>query len=156
MVKKRTDSDDLARAIARVRHFTRFYTRRIGVLEENLLMSAFSLTEGRVLWELGQRDQLTATVLARELGVDLGYISRILRSFAQRGLVTKHPSGNDGRQNLLTLTRAGRKAYEDINLQSKEEIGAILAALSPEERQRLTAAMKSIEQLLQPDAERDD
>ena len=83
-----------------VRRFNRFYTRQIGVLQERLLQSAFSLTEARVLYELAHREQPTATELARELGLDTGYLSRILRSFRKRRLIKKEVSGSDARQIL--------------------------------------------------------
>ena len=97
--------------VAAMRHFTRFYTRQIGALEERLLDSPFSLTESRVLYELANRSKPTATELARDLGLDPGYLSRILRSFASRGLIARTPSQTDGRQNEIALTNGGRAAF---------------------------------------------
>src|ERR1700735_4742891 len=92
-----------ADAIASVRRFIRFYTRQLGLLDEGLLRSDFSLTEARVLYELAHREALTATDLCRDLGLDAGYLSRILKAFDQRGLISRTSSPRDGRQALLTL-----------------------------------------------------
>ena len=100
---------ELTQHIDAVRHFNRFYTRQIGVLGEAFLQSPFSLTETRVLYELAHRDQPTATDLGRELGLDPGYLSRILRNFGRRGLITRTRSSTDGRQSLLALTARGRR-----------------------------------------------
>lgn len=102
-----TDGD----RVAAVRRFSRFYTRQIGVLREGLLKSPFSLTEVRVLYELAHRDCPAATELGKDLGLDAGYLSRILRNFKNRGLIRKAPSETDGRQSLLSLTAKGRKVF---------------------------------------------
>jgi len=147
MAKGKSESA-LERRIAAVRHFSRFYTRRIGVLQEGLLQSEFSLTEGRVLYELAHRDGLTASGLGKELGLDAGYLSRILRRFAERGLLAKETAAADGRQNLLKLTRAGRAAFAPLNRRSREEIGAMLRAMPEGAQVRLVGAMRGIEELL--------
>src|SRR5262249_12862313 len=102
--------NDLHQHVAAVRRFNRFYTAQIGVLHEGLLHSPFTLTEARVLYELAHRDRPTATDLVKELGLDAGYLSRILRGFRLRGLVARTSSTADGRQTLLSLTRKGRGA----------------------------------------------
>ena len=107
----------LDQRIAAVRHFNRFYTQRIGVLQERW-MSPFSLTEARVLYELFRRDQATATEIASTLGLDAGYMSRIVRGFRTRGLVATEKSKADGRQVLLTLTERGRKAFAPLDAYS--------------------------------------
>src|SRR5215468_1571908 len=139
---------ELAARVAAVRRFNRFYTRRIGVLREGLYDSPFSLTETRVLYELAQRDNLTASQLAKELALDPGYLSRLLRAFARRGLIDRTTSRTDGRQSLLALTKAGRAAFAPLDAGSREEIGALLTPLSAGEQRRLVAAMTAIEGLL--------
>ncbi len=147
---------ELAARVAAMRRFNRFYTRRIGVLREGLHDSPFSLAEARVLYELAQRDGLTASQLAKELTLDPGYLSRILRGFARRGLVRKTASTADGRQSLLALTRAGRAAFAPLDDGSRAEIGAMLAPLSGAAQRRLIAAMHTIERLLdRVDADRE-
>src|SRR5262249_7791291 len=139
---------DIEQRVATVRRFNRFYTRQIGVLHEGLLGSAFSLTEGRVLYELAHRDKPTATQLARDLDLDPGYLSRILRDFEHRGLLARRPSAADGRQSLFALTPRGREAFAPLNTRSREEIGALLGPLSPGDQARLIEAMQTIETLL--------
>src|SRR5262245_1308817 len=130
-----TDSD-LAKRVEAVRRFSRFYTRTIGVLHEGLLGSPFSLAEGRVLFELATRGTTTATELGGELGLDAGYLSRILRGFEERGLIDRRPSETDARQSLLSLTTKGQEAFAVIDARSREEIAAMLGRLSPEDQAR--------------------
>lgn len=145
---------DVDQRVESVRAFNRFYTTRIGVLQEGLLQSPFSLTQARVLYELAHRARPTATLLGRELGLDAGYLSRILRGFAQRGLVAKKSSSADGRQVLLSLTRKGRGAFRTLDARSRAEIGALLRARPPAEQARLIQAMRTIEGLLGEHPER--
>lgn len=133
--------------VATVRRFNRFYTRQIGLLEEGLLKTPFSLTEARVLYELAHRDGPTATELGRDLGLDAGYLSRILRGFADRGLIVRTPSQDDGRQSLIALTPDGRAAFAPLDARSRAEIGAMLTKLAPAAQRRLVAAMRTIEDL---------
>ena len=139
---------DFARRVAAVRRFTRFYTRQIGVLHEGLLDSPFSLAEARVLYELAHRETPTAAELGKDLGLDAGYLSRILRGFAKDGLLARTPSREDGRQSLLALTAKGRKAFAPLDRRSRDEVGAMLADLAPAEQARLIEAMRTVETLL--------
>ncbi len=136
------------RRVEAVRRFNRFYTKQIGVLHEGLLRSPFSLAEARVLYELAHRANPTAAELGRDLGLDPGYLSRILRGFAQQGLLEKAPSEADGRRSLLALTEKGRDAFAPLNARSQAEIGAMLGALSAAEQRRLIEAMETIATLL--------
>ena len=137
--------------IADVRAFTRFYTRQIGLLEERLHKSSFSLTEARVLYELAHRNGLTATDLGRDLGLDAGYLSRLLKKFESRGLVTKAPSPTDARQSVLTITEAGRKAFEPLDQASREEVAGLLGRLSTAHREAVVSAMQRVQRLLGQD-----
>jgi len=131
-----------------VRRFNRFYTRQIGLLEESYLRSAFSLTEVRVLYELAHRDGWTAAELARALGLDTGYLSRILKTFEARGFLLRAPSETDGRQAVLALTEDGRAALAPLDRASHADIGAMLARLPEPRRAELVRAMATIERLL--------
>ena len=131
-----------------VRRFNRFYTRQIGVLQEGLLQSPFSLAEARVLYEVAHRDRPAAAELGKDLGLDAGYLSRILRGLRRRGLVDRRPSEADGRRSLLGLTRNGRAAFATLDERSRTEIGALLDPLPPRDQDRLVEAMRAIEDLL--------
>ncbi|MGP6191976.1 MAG: GNAT family N-acetyltransferase [Vulcanimicrobiaceae bacterium] len=136
------------RRASAVRRFNRFYTKQIGVLHEGLLRSPFSLTEVRVLYELAHRDEPTAAELGKDLNVDLGYLSRILRNFERRGFIEKTPSASDGRQMILSLTAHGRDTFEPLERSSQNEAVALLGQLSDDEQRRLVEAMHAIERLL--------
>jgi DNA-binding MarR family transcriptional regulator/N-acetylglutamate synthase-like GNAT family acetyltransferase len=153
-VKPQTVKTDEQRITA-VRLFNRFYTQKIGVLESGFLQSPFSLTEVRVLYELDQRDEVTAAQLARDLALDQGYLSRILRDFAQRGLLEKTPSEKDARQQHLSLTSQGREVFAPLNQRQSNEVATMLGSLSAAEQQRLLDAMRTIEDLLGPRAHKD-
>ena len=136
--------------IAAVRAFNRFYTRKLGVLDQHLGKSPFSLSEARVLYELAHRDDLAAKEIGIELGLDPGYLSRIVQSFDEQGLITRRPLPSDRRQACLNLTAKGRQAFAKLNLASQNEVAAMLAALAPGDARRLTGAMTTIEDLLEP------
>lgn len=131
-----------------VRGFNRFYTQKIGVLGEGLLESPFSLTEARLLYELAQRERATASGLCRDLGLDAGYVSRMLRRFEKQRLIQRTRSASDGRQSFLALTPAGREAFGGLNRRSRDEVAALLKPLGASEQERLVAAMAGIKQLL--------
>jgi len=140
--------------IAAVRRFNRFYTRQIGVLGEGYLDSPFSLTEVRVLYELAHRDTPTAAALAGDLGLDTGYLSRILRRFEQRGFLQRVRSKADGRQALLSLTARGQRAFAPLHARSRERIAAMLTRLPVARQQRLMEALHTVEELLGLPADR--
>jgi DNA-binding MarR family transcriptional regulator/GNAT superfamily N-acetyltransferase len=138
---------------AAIRRFNRFYTRHIGALREGHLDSPFSLTEVRVLYELAHHDGLTASGLARELGVDSGYLSRILRGFEQRGLIEKTRSDSDARQTHLRLSDSGRTEFGGLDAVADSEIAGLVSAVPHDDRRKLTDAMRTIERVLAPPAE---
>jgi DNA-binding MarR family transcriptional regulator/L-amino acid N-acyltransferase YncA len=135
-------------AIDAVRRFNRFYTGRIGLLQDGRLYSPYSLAEARVLYELAQGEGQTAATLGRELGLDAGYLSRILAAFRRRGLVAAKPSTEDRRRSLLRLTAKGRSAFLPLDARSRRHVGGLIGRLGEPDRQRLVAAMGAIERLL--------
>src|SRR3569833_60169 len=134
--------------VAAVRAFNRFYTRKLGVLDQHLGKSPFSLSEARVLYELAHRDDLAAKEIGNELGLDPGYLSRIVQSFDEKGLITRKPLPADRRQYQLSLTAKGRQTFAKLNLNSQNEVAAMLAQLSVSDATRLTQAMAAIEAVL--------
>jgi DNA-binding MarR family transcriptional regulator/N-acetylglutamate synthase-like GNAT family acetyltransferase len=138
----------LERAIGEVRAFNRFYTQKIGVLNEGLLASRFTLTQARVLWELAHDAGMAAGALARTLRLDPGYLSRILADFEQRGLLARTTSTTDRRRSHLALTRKGARAFAPLDARSRDEIAAMLSALTPDDQRRLLGALHTVQSLL--------
>jgi DNA-binding MarR family transcriptional regulator len=134
--------------ISAVRAFNRFYTQKLGVLDRQLLKSPFSLSEARVLYELAHRDDAAAKEIGIELGLDAGYLSRIIQNFDEKGLITRKPLPSDRRQYRLALTTKGRQAFARVDRSSQDDIAAMLAPLGRGDRDRLVAAMVAIERLL--------
>jgi DNA-binding MarR family transcriptional regulator/GNAT superfamily N-acetyltransferase len=134
-----------------LRGFNRFYTSRIGVLDP-YLGSKFSLTEVRVLYELAHRDQPTASELVRDMRLDAGYLSRILRRFESQEWIERVPSPADARQSLLKLTQRGHDVFAPLQQQSRDEAAALLSPLAPAQREKLIAAVTKVQHLLDPHA----
>lgn len=139
----------LADDVAQVRAFNRFYTRRIGVLDEAYLDSGLSLGENRVLYELAQIEGLTAKRLGEMLGLDGGYLSRILKRFESAGLIERRPLPGDGRSASLHLTLQGRDAFAGLNARSDAQVEGMVASLGEEGRARLAEAMSAVRGLLE-------
>ena len=137
--------------IEAVRRFSRFYTRRIGVLEEGVLGSEFSLTEARILYELAHRETTTASELAKELGLNPGYLSRTLKKLEDRTLVSRTPSVDDARQQHLSLTEKGAHRFAELNGRSRNDIAAMLSRLTVAQEKRLIGALAEVESLLGPE-----
>ncbi len=131
-----------------VRAFNRYYTNVIGLLNQNLLDSDFSLPECRILYELGKRRKCTASDLIRELNMDRGYCSRVIRSFEKRKIIVRKQSSTDGRSFFLSLTNGGKKAFTQIDRKSHDEITALLRPLSSAQSKKLVAHMQAIRELL--------
>lgn len=142
-------SQAAAEHVDAVRGFNRFYTQRIGVLDP-YLGSDLSLTEVRVLCELVHRDQPAASELGRELALDAGYLSRILKRFEAQGWLVRVPSIADARQNLLQLTDAGQAVFAPLQQKSSENAATLLAELTAAAQQQLVSAMITVQLLLAP------
>ena len=143
----------LRRHIEAVRRFNRFYTAQIGVLRESY-SSPYSLTEVRVLYELANRKTASAKDVGRELGLDAGYLSRILGKFQRKRLISRAGSESDGRQQLVSLTTKGRALFSELNSKTNTEIGSLLRTTPVTERERLVQAMSTVESVLQPFSEK--
>lgn len=148
MRPKSASERSAAQQIDSVRAFNRFYTRRFGLLEEGLLKSDFSLTEVRVLYELANAEGLTASDLARGLGLDMGYMSRVLKRLHARKLLQRHASPSDARETVLRLTAAGRKAFAPVERATREQVAEMLDAVPVDGKQQLLRAMRTIELFL--------
>ena len=134
--------------IAAVRAFNRAYTKKLGVLDQHLLKSPYSLSEARVMYELAHRDEMTATEIGGELGLDPGYLSRIVQGFEDDGLISREALASDRRHFRLALTTKGRQAFARLDRSSHDEVAAMLSELTVADRKRLTEAMETIERLL--------
>jgi DNA-binding MarR family transcriptional regulator/GNAT superfamily N-acetyltransferase len=155
MVDQSNDSVDdvcmaasLDRRVEAVRRFNRFYTGRVGVLAPRLLGSRYSPAEARLVYELAQRDTPTAAELARELGLDRGYLSRLLKRLTEIGLVERQTSPEDARQSLLRLTKPGYMAFAELNRRAAEATRATLKRLPEPDQERLVQALATVERLL--------
>jgi DNA-binding MarR family transcriptional regulator/GNAT superfamily N-acetyltransferase len=141
-------AQDFEDRISEVRSFNRFYTRKLGVLDQRLLKSAFSLSEARVLYEVAQGDSLSAKEIAIELGLDPGYLSRVIQKLDESGLITRKPLPSDQRQYQLSLTARGRQVFAKLDRSSHDDVADMLAPLVRRDSQRLTVAMRMIQRLL--------
>ena len=134
--------------IAAVRRFSRFYTRQLGLLAESMLASPYSLSEARVLYELAHRPSATASDLIRELGLDAGYLSRMLKKFEDQGLIRRAPAEDDARRADITLTPKGQVEFAPLDRGSHEGVVAMLEKVAAPDRPRLVNATKTIRRLL--------
>ena len=135
-------------AIRDVRHFNRFYTKQIGLLQDRMLSSPYSLTEVRVLYEIAHREKSTASDLAEELGLDPGYLSRLLAKLQHQGLLRRQRSPSDGRQSFLSLTRKGQRVFRPLETRSNQQVAKMLNRLTSAQQKDLLSAMHAIEQRL--------
>lgn len=140
----------MAERVDEIRSFNRFYTNVIGVLRGHLLQTRFTLSEARVLFELAQRTDAEVVELRRDLDVDAGHLSRVLTRLADQRLLTRARSAGDGRRQTVRLTAAGRRAFVTLDRRSAKQVEGMLAPLPVEQQRRLVAAMRTIQDLLQP------
>jgi len=138
---------DAGECAERVRGFTRFYTRQMGILHRKLLGSEFSVTEARILYDLGTSGSFTGAEFAADMQLDPGYVSRLLKKLGHHGLIEEADGEGDGRQRPRRLTGAGRAAFEMLDAKSHAEVNAMVADMSADDRDRLIAAMDSVETL---------
>jgi DNA-binding MarR family transcriptional regulator/GNAT superfamily N-acetyltransferase len=147
------DARSAGEAVDIIRSFNRRYTRQLGLLDKGLLGSEFTLTEARVLYELANSDEATATEIARELGIDLGYLSRLLKKFGRRRYIKRERSPVDARQSRLQLTERGRAVFDPLDRAARHQIAEMLAPMTLEQRSLLLSAMQRIHRLLEAGSE---
>jgi DNA-binding MarR family transcriptional regulator/N-acetylglutamate synthase-like GNAT family acetyltransferase len=134
--------------VSAFRHFNRFYTQKIGILKEGYLGSSLSLAKVRVLYEIAQREKTTASELSKELALDPGYLSRIIRDYSRNNVIKRSRSKADGRETLLRLTKDGLKAFEALNNRAQDQISTLLKSIPVADQDRLIGAMRTIEGVL--------
>jgi len=139
----------LKKKISIVREFNRYYTNFLGLLNQHILDSTFSLSEVRILYEIAEKENCTAKTLSETLMLDPGYLSRILKSFQKNGLIERYKSPADGRAQYLILSETGCKKIHELNAKSDEQIAGIMKGLSKEQKEELVYCMKKIEQILE-------
>jgi DNA-binding MarR family transcriptional regulator/GNAT superfamily N-acetyltransferase len=149
---KSNTSDSLESQIAAVRSFSRFYTRKLGIIEPKLLDSPWTLQEARIIYEIADRKNCTATELTRALGLDPGFLSRTLQALQRRQIVARKPSKADRRVTELALTAKGRAAFAELDGRSRDAVAALLGRLETVERASVVNAMTAIEHALEPPA----
>ena len=139
---------DINQRVDALRHFNRFYTRQIGVLDEHMLNTPYSLSEARVLYELANSQQVTATQVADELGIDAGYLSRMLASFERKGLITRKPLASDRRKRIPKLAARGRSVYRTLANRARDDVKSMLADIPVRDQERTIRAMATIREVL--------
>jgi DNA-binding MarR family transcriptional regulator/GNAT superfamily N-acetyltransferase len=149
-----SSSPALESQIAAIRDFSRFYTSKLGIIEPKLLASPWTLQEARIIYEIAQHENCTATDLVRTLDLDAGFLSRTLQTLQRRQIVARRPSKADRRASELALTAKGRAAFAELDRRSRDEVGALLAGLDDRERSAIVDAMAVIEQVLEPPAQK--
>src|SRR5882757_7278884 len=151
-MKSNTLNSELDNQVAAVRSFSRFYTRKFGIIEPKLLDSPWTLQEARIIYEIAARKTCTATDLVRALGLDAGYLSRTLQSLQRRQIVARKPSKADRRVTEIALTAKGRAAFAELDGRSHDEVAGLLGKLEIADRAAVVNAMGAIEQALEPSA----
>jgi DNA-binding MarR family transcriptional regulator len=135
-------------SIKKIRKFNRFYTNVIGLLDQHFLDTPFSLTEGRVLYEISQMEECSARKIMENITIDEGYLSRIIHKFTKQGLIKKTPSAKDKRLHIIVLTENGRREFQKLNDNSNKSISQMIAKLSQQESAELVGMMERLQDLL--------
>src|ERR1700742_4982908 len=148
-MKSSTSNSELEPQVAAVRAFSRFYTRKFGIIEPKLLDSPWTLQEARIIYEIAERQTCTATDLVRALGLDAGYLSRTLQTLQRRRVVARKPSKTDRRAAELALTAKGRAAFAELDGRSRSEVAGLLGTLDDKQRQAVVQAMTTIAHTLE-------
>ena len=143
------NSGGIDERVAAVRSFNRFYTNVIGLLQEGLLQTSYSLTEARVIFELAGRGRADATELGRVLDIDAGYLSRVLGKLEAGRLISRQRSPDDGRRLSIGLTEQGQAAFRMLDLRSASQIRELLERLSGADQRRLTSAMATVREVVE-------
>ena len=136
------------RTIEEIRAFNRYYTGLIGLLNDHLLDSEYSLAEVRILYEINTHQPVSASQIMSEMGIDKGYLSRVLKQLEKNGLISKQVSGEDARVTLVSLTAKGGSLFSKLNAASDKQIEALITNLTREEQQILVGHMQAIKVLL--------
>jgi DNA-binding MarR family transcriptional regulator/N-acetylglutamate synthase-like GNAT family acetyltransferase len=152
-MESNTSNSELESQVAAIRRFSRFYTRKLGIIEPKLLDSPWTLQEARIIYEIAERQSCTATDLVRALGLDAGYLSRTLQTLQRRQIVARKPLKTDRRAAELALTAKGRAAFAELDGRSRSEVAGLLGRLANADRTAVIAAMTAIEQALEPPAQ---
>jgi DNA-binding MarR family transcriptional regulator len=137
--------------IEKIRRFNRFYTNVIGLLDRHFLDTPYSLTEGRVLYEISHMEACSARKIMEKIAIDEGYLSRIIHKFTKQGLIKKALSPRDKRLHLILLTEKGKKEFSKLNENSNKLISELIEKLSEQEVEELTGIMERIHELLRKD-----
>jgi DNA-binding MarR family transcriptional regulator/GNAT superfamily N-acetyltransferase len=154
-MKSTIDPDPILEGqIAAIRSFSRFYTRKLGIIEPKLLRSPWTLQEARIIYEIAQHEGCTATDLTRTLGLDPGFLSRALQALQRRQIVTRRPSKTDRRASELALTAKGRAAFAELDSRSRREVADLLGTLDDKQRESVVHAMTTIADTLEPPAQK--
>ncbi|AXJ96601.1 MarR family transcriptional regulator [Sphingomonas sp. FARSPH] len=136
--------------VAAIRRFNRFYTRTIGALDARFLGTEATLPEARLLFEIATREPVTASVLQDTLGMDAGYLSRLVARFEKRGWIVRARREDDARARDLRLTAAGREAFAVVDKRQSRAVGDLLGTVEGQARRDLIEALTRARLLLEP------
>jgi len=139
---------DKLKIVDEIRSFNRYYTKLLGLLNNHLLNSKYSLTEARILYEIHAHEKITATQIVSELGIDKGQLSKVMRHLEKYGLITRKASETDGRVILISLSPLGKKVYNELDAASNQQINDMISVIPEGNQKQLTACMQEIKKIL--------